>query len=133
MLRSITDILRGHYTIAAWSKRSYSGIGYLRLACFFLQHVTRETMSDGTVATRKAWSDFFVALGCALNLALPREQANLRGELLEECVGLATRLVLPLSFTVPLNMRLKKCRTIHEAIHRFRNLSKKVSAAVEAQ
>ena len=133
MLRSITDILRGHYTIAAWSKRSYPGIGYLRLACFFLQHVTPETMSDGTVATRKAWSDLFVALGCALNLALPREQATLRGELLEECVGLATRLVLPLSFTVPLNMRLKKCRTIHEAIHRFRNISKKVPAAVEAQ
>ena len=132
MLRSITDILRGHYTIAAWSKRSYSGIGYLRLAYFFLQHVTRETMSDGTVATRKAWSDLFVALGCALNLALPCEQA-MRGELLEQCVGLATRLVLPLSFTVPLNMHLKKCRTIHEAIHRFRNLSKKVSAAVEAQ
>ena len=132
MLRSITDILRGHYTIAAWSKRSYSGIGYRRLAYFFLQHVTRETMSDGTVATRKAWSDFFVALGCALNLALPREQATLRGELLEECVGLATRLVLPLSFTVPLNMHLKKCRTIHEAIYKFRNLSKKVSA-VEAR
>ena len=89
-------------------------------------------MSDGTVATRNAWSDLFVALGCVLNLALPCEQA-MRGELLEQCVGLATRLVLPLSFTVPLNMHLKKYRTIHEAIHRFRNISKKVPAAVEVQ
>jgi hypothetical protein len=116
MIQMVTNMLREHYILEAFTGESNVNIEYLRLARFLLQCARQEKHSKTMVRT---WKKLYRALSTTLSLHIRHNNVSSNWKLVKECNELADHYSIPSVLTSSLSTEDRLARKV---VSRLRNL-----------
>ncbi|KAK7686499.1 hypothetical protein QCA50_010097 [Cerrena zonata] len=116
MIQMVTNMLREHYILEAFTGESNVNIEYLRLARFLLQCARQEKHSKTMVRT---WKKLYRALSTTLSLHIRHNNVSSNWKLVKECNELADHYSIPSVLTSTLSTEDRLARKV---VSRLRNL-----------